>query len=103
MGRGSMSQASAGDIASACLEMARRARAASRKMALARGAAKNSWLARSAESLVARREEILDANARDVAAAPGLGLNAAAIDRLTLNPRRIEEIARAVAEVAALA
>src|SRR4051812_7891714 len=91
------------DVAAACLELARCARAASRKMALARGAAKNAWLGRSAASLVARREEILEANARDVAAAPGLGLNAAAIDRLTLNPQRIDEMARALAEITALA
>ena len=33
-----------------------------------------------------RSGEVLAANARDVAAAPGFGLNAAAIDRLTLEP-----------------
>ena len=62
---------------------------AARQMALARGSAKNDWLARSAEALRARSAEILAANARDVAAAPELGLNAAAIDRLTMTARRI--------------
>ena len=38
----------------------------------------------------------------DVEAAPGFGLNAAAVDRLTLNPKRIEEIRPALEEVAAL-
>jgi glutamate-5-semialdehyde dehydrogenase len=90
------------DMAASCMELGRRARAASRKMALVRGAAKDAWLARSARSLVERGGEILEANAKDVAAAPSLGLNAAAIDRLTLNPRRIEELARALGEVAAL-
>jgi glutamate-5-semialdehyde dehydrogenase len=85
-----------------CRSLARQAKAASRKMALARGAAKNAWLARSADALRARTPEILEANARDVSAAPSLGLNAAAIDRLTLNPRRIEEIARSLVEVTAL-
>ena len=66
------------------------------------GAAKNAWLSRSADALRARTPEILEANARDVAAAPSLGLNAAAIDRLTLNPKRIEEIARSLLEVTAL-
>ena len=33
---------------------------------------------------------------------PALGLNAAAVDRLTLDPRRIDEMARSLAEVAAL-
>ena len=46
--------------------------------------------------------EILEANAADVAAAPGLGLNAAAIDRLTLDPKRIDEMARRSRDVAAL-
>src|SRR4029077_10053648 len=37
-----------------------------------------------------------------VDAAPGYGLNAAAIDRLTLNAKRIDEMARGLREVAAL-
>src|SRR5207237_10598687 len=57
---------------------------------------------RSAEALKTRAAEILAANARDVEAAPGYGLNAAAIDRLTLNPRRIDEMVRGLLEVAAL-
>jgi glutamate-5-semialdehyde dehydrogenase len=86
-----------------CLELASSARTASRQMALARGSAKNAWLARSADALRARSAELLDANARDVAAAPTHGLNAAAIDRLTLSPKRIDEMARSLAQVAALA
>jgi glutamate-5-semialdehyde dehydrogenase len=85
-----------------CRELAARSRAAARQMALASGAAKNVWLIRSAEAVLGREAEILDANARDVAAAPGLGLSAAAIDRLTLNRGRIGEMARALREVAAL-
>ena len=63
----------------------KQAKLASRQLAVARGAAKNAWLSRSAgRALRERRDEILAANARDVAAAPAHGLNAAAIDRLTL-------------------
>src|SRR3954451_5748452 len=91
------------DLEAICLELASSAKAASRQMALASGSAKNAWLARSADALRARSPEILDANARDVAAPPALGLNAAAIDRLTLGPKRIDEIARSLAQVAALA
>ncbi|MGO9921765.1 MAG: glutamate-5-semialdehyde dehydrogenase, partial [Isosphaeraceae bacterium] len=49
------------------------------------------------------REDVLAANAGDVAAAPGRGLNAAAIDRLRLDARRVEEMAQALRDVAALA
>ena len=50
------------------------------------GAAKNAWLQRLGRGARGARGRVLAANARDVAAAPGLGSNAAAIDRLTLDP-----------------
>lgn len=92
----------ANDLLTECRGLADRAKAASRAMATASGAAKNAWLSRSAKALAARTDEILEANAKDVAAAPGLGLNAAAIDRLTLNPKRIDDMARGLLEVVAL-
>ncbi|HMB03224.1 MAG TPA: glutamate-5-semialdehyde dehydrogenase [Isosphaeraceae bacterium] len=92
----------ANDLYTECRGLADRAKRASRGMAVARGAAKDDWLRRSAEALRSRAGEILEANARDIEAAPGHGLGAAAVDRLTLNPRRIDEMARALAEVAAL-
>ncbi|WP_235905673.1 glutamate-5-semialdehyde dehydrogenase [Tautonia marina] len=85
-----------------CRSLASRAKAASRSLASASGAAKNDWLTRSAEALRANVETILDANARDVAAAPEFGLTSAAVDRLTLNPARVDQIAVALEEVAAL-
>ena len=81
------------ELETACRTLAVQARTAARRMALARGSAKNDWLARAAAALRARSAEILEANARDVAAAPGLGLNAAAVDRLSLDARRIDELA----------
>jgi glutamate-5-semialdehyde dehydrogenase len=85
-----------------CRAMAADARTASRELAVASGAAKDEWLVRSAAELAERRQEILAANARDLAAAPGQGLTGAAVDRLMLNPGRIEEMARSLREVAAL-
>ncbi len=85
-----------------CRAMADRARIASRGLAIAPGSAKDGWLRRSAQAIRARASEILEANARDVAAGPGLGLNSAAIDRLTLDPKRLEKIAASLEEVAAL-
>ena len=49
-----------------------------------------------------RAAEILAANARDLAEAKARGLTAAFLDRLALDEKRIEAIARGVEEVAAL-
>lgn len=85
-----------------CRSLAERARAAARGLALATGADKNGWLQDSAALLRRRGDEILAANVRDVAAAPARGLTDAAIDRLTLSTARLEDIARALEEVAGL-
>jgi glutamate-5-semialdehyde dehydrogenase len=85
-----------------CRALADRAKAAARAMAIVPGAAKDAWLRRSADAIRRRPAEILEANARDVAAAPGLGLNPAAVDRLTLDPKRLEGIAAALEEIVAL-
>ena len=85
-----------------CRGLATRARAASRLLGVASGRAKNDWLLAAARAILERSEEILAANRRDVSAAPGFGLNAAAIDRLTLDSKRLEAIARGLLEVAAL-
>jgi glutamate-5-semialdehyde dehydrogenase len=92
----------ADELKTGCRAMADRARLASRRLAIAQGSAKDGWLRRSAQAIRSRSAEILEANARDVEAGPGLGLNAAAIDRLTLNPKRLEAIASSLEEVAAL-
>ncbi len=90
------------DLQADCLALAERARIAARGLAVARGEAKNRWLNASAEAIGRRAAEILEANAEDVALAPGLGLNLAAIDRLTLNPKRLDGIRQALNEVANL-
>jgi glutamate-5-semialdehyde dehydrogenase len=85
-----------------CLRLGEQARAASRRTALVSTEAKNRWLLATATALIARTDEILAANARDVAAAPEFGLNAAAIDRLTLNAARVASAAEGLRQVAAL-
>lgn len=82
--------------------LAERAAAAARDMAITSGAARNGWLKAAAAGLRQRCDEILAANQHDVDAAPGLGLNPAAIDRLRLDHKRLEGIARAIEEVASL-
>lgn len=90
------------DLSSYCQETAARVKRAAAQLAVCTGAQKNGWLRASAAALRKRTKEILAANELDLAAAPGFGLTDAAIDRLRLNPKRIEEIAVGLEEVAAL-
>jgi glutamate-5-semialdehyde dehydrogenase len=83
--------------------IAQRARAASRLMARCSTAVKSEALNRMAEALADAAESTIQiANAQDVAAAKQTGLSAALIDRLTLTPKRITEMATGLREVAAL-
>ncbi len=82
-----------------CREMADRAKAASRLMAVSSGKARSSWLIRAGCAIEDNVDEILAANAEDVKAAPGLGLNQAAIDRLTLDRKGIEKLRGTMFEV----
>ncbi len=82
--------------------VAEQAQVASRAMASLGGAAKIAWLRASAVAVRDHTDQILAANARDIAAAPEYGLTDAQIDRLRLTPERIDGIATALEEVAAL-
>ena len=84
------------------LEFGRRARAAARQLRICTTAQKNAGVRAMAEELVAAKETILAANAEDVARAKTAGISAAMIDRLTLNPKRIAEMADGVRQVADL-
>ncbi|WAC29490.1 glutamate-5-semialdehyde dehydrogenase [Ancylobacter sp. SL191] len=84
------------------LAMGRRARAAARALALAPAATKTAALNGAAAAIRARAGEILSANAEDVATARAAGIAESVIDRLALTPARLEGVASAVAEIAAL-
>src|SRR5207237_4803054 len=73
-----------GDVARTMREIGRRAREAARTLALAPSAAKDAALAAMARTIVARSDEILAANAEDVAEAKAQGATAAFVDRLAL-------------------
>lgn len=90
------------DFAKTAESIAKRARAASRLMAQCSNVVKSEALTRMAAALVDGAETIQAANAEDVAAAKQAGLSAALIDRLTLTPKRIGEMATGLREVAAL-
>jgi glutamate-5-semialdehyde dehydrogenase len=80
----------------------RAARAASRETAKASTAAKNAALLAMAAQIRESRDQLLAANAADVAEAKANGLDAAMIDRLTLTPKGVEGMAQGLEQVAAL-
>jgi glutamate-5-semialdehyde dehydrogenase len=81
--------------------MGARARAAAGRMALASTDAKNAALIAAAAAIRRDATVILDANKRDIDAARSR-LSASMIDRLALDAKRIEAIARGLEDVAAL-
>jgi glutamate-5-semialdehyde dehydrogenase len=85
------------DLPSLC----RRAREASRRLAVLDGATRNGALLAIAEALLAAQDELLAANRLDLDRARQAGTAEALVDRLALDPSRLQAIARAVREVAA--
>lgn len=83
--------------------LGRAARAASRLMAAADTRAKNRALLATADAIHARREQLAQANAKDLAAGRAKGLDAAMLDRLELTPKRIDAMIEGLRQVAALA
>ena len=90
------------DLESLCRSLGEQARVAASRLALARTAAKNAWLEACAKRILSEADTLLAANARDLEAAPEYGLNAAAIDRLTLTPARLQAAATGLRQIAAL-
>jgi glutamate-5-semialdehyde dehydrogenase len=78
------------------------AKSAARELALVSSAVKDRALLEIADALVARTPEILEANARDLAAGRENGLSAALMDRLALDEERVATIAAGAREIAAL-
>jgi glutamate-5-semialdehyde dehydrogenase len=90
------------DLQAYCLDVARRAKAASADLSRVSGRQKIDWLRLSAQRLRQHEADILTANQQDIAAADGFGLTDAEIDRLRLTPARIEAVATALEDIAAL-
>jgi glutamate-5-semialdehyde dehydrogenase len=83
-------------------ELGERARAASRQIAVASTAQKNDALLAAADRLLAHADEVLVANAADVARAEAAGVGATLVERLRLNPSRVEGMAGGLRQVAGL-
>ncbi len=90
------------DLKDYCLQTARRARAASRELSVLSTQVKDRWLLAGATAIEQATSEIIDANGRDLQAAPSYGLTDAAMDRLRLDGVRIAAIAAAMRGIAAL-
>jgi glutamate-5-semialdehyde dehydrogenase len=82
--------------------LATEARQAARALARAGTAQKDRALREAADAIGRRREEILAANRADLDAARAAGQGPAYLDRLALDPKRLEGIASALREVASL-
>ncbi len=91
-----------GDVAALMHGLGQAARAAARQVGTASAEQRNRALAAMATSLRERAPAILAANQLDLADARSSGLIASFVDRLTLDEARLEAIAQAVADIAAL-
>ncbi len=83
-------------------KQARRAKEASWKLACVPGEIRNAALLAMADALEARQDEILEVNAKEVESAKTKGTRPNMIDRLTLTPKRIVDMAEGIRQVAKL-
>jgi glutamate-5-semialdehyde dehydrogenase len=90
------------DLRSRVHDAARRARVASRTLATLSTQTKNRALHAAADAVLSRVHEILAANTVDVDTAREAGTPEAMLDRLALNPQRVEGIASGLRQVAGL-
>jgi glutamate-5-semialdehyde dehydrogenase len=85
-------------VADACAD----AKRAARELATAEAVTKNAALERVAELLGERKDELLEANAADLADERAAGLTDALRDRLTLDDPRVDAVGQGVRAIAAL-
>ncbi|MBZ9815504.1 glutamate-5-semialdehyde dehydrogenase [Mesorhizobium sp. CA7] len=90
------------DTVALMADIGRRARAAARPLAVASTRAKNDALVAMAEAILRNEQAILDANTIDTSNGEEAGLSGSFMDRLKLNPSRIQAMADGIREIAAL-
>ena len=90
------------DIAAEMATLGAEARAAARALAASSAEDRRQALQAAAAAIRGGEAAILEANARDMAAAEASGLSGALLDRLALDPGRVEAMAAGVEQVAAL-
>ncbi|UHS62504.1 glutamate-5-semialdehyde dehydrogenase [Agrobacterium vaccinii] len=91
------------DLETLMMSIGAQAKAASRPLSIASADQKNRALLAMASAIEASRDRIMNANAKDVAAATEAGVAASFIDRLKLDETRIAGIAEGIRSIAALA
>jgi len=84
------------------LDMAKRAKSASKILSMLSADVKNKALLNMAEALVKNSERILEANAKDVEAAKARGVRPVLMDRLILTENRIKGMSRCLKETVEL-
>ena len=90
------------DIAAKMAALGAEARAAARALAASSAEDRQRALEAAAAAIRDNEATILEANAKDMAAARESGLSAALLDRLALDPGRVEGMSAGVEQVAAL-
>jgi glutamate-5-semialdehyde dehydrogenase len=90
------------DLASYMATLGQAARSASRVLAAADTGAKNAALDAIAARIDEERDELIKANRIDLEAGRNKGLDAALLDRLELNPARIDGMIEGLRQIAAL-
>lgn len=90
------------DIADDIIALFERTQTAARALNLADSNLKNRALLAIAEAIETHSAQIVAANAQDLDAGAANGLDAGLLDRLTLTPARVQSLADAVRDVAAL-
>lgn len=84
------------------INQGQKARRAARFLANASTSVKNQALQRMADQLEAEQDAIMAANQLDLELGQQQGLSAALLERLTLNPGRVKDMAQGLRDVAAL-
>ncbi|MGC8732535.1 MAG: gamma-glutamyl-phosphate reductase, partial [Halothiobacillaceae bacterium] len=82
--------------------LGQQARQAARQLARAETAAKNRALEAIAQALLDGADEIMAANAQDLEHGQAVGLDAAMLDRLSIDSARIKAMAEGVRQIVAL-
>jgi glutamate-5-semialdehyde dehydrogenase len=91
------------DITALMRDVGRRAKEAARGLALAETAQKDRALSAMAAAIRARKDDIIAANAQDMAEAKASGMSAAFLDRLALDGKRVAAVADGLDVVRSLA
>jgi glutamate-5-semialdehyde dehydrogenase len=84
------------------IRLGRQAKAASRQLALLSSDEKNRALRLMADRLEAESQYLIRENEKDLKAARSAGLAGAVLDRIALDPSRVQAMAKALRDVAAL-